>query len=426
MTVPLATSPPAAAAHAAERVVAKPPAFWAHVAGTIGTRGILVAFGLVGAVVSARVLGPAGFGALAVIFALGTLGVQLANAGLPSAVAYYVAGDARRLPALIGASLLCGVGAGTAVALVGFHLLQSVPGLAPLPAASWIALAMIWIPLGVTQLLLLNLLLGLQRMKLYNGAQLAQAVLGLILLLAVVAVGRASVESLFLASFVPLAAVTLAIAAGLVRAAGRVALPGRALIRQAAGYGTRAWLALLFSWAVMRLDILMVGRMLGPGEAGQYAVAAAAGDLALLPFSALGAVLFASVSGGSIGWSFTRRVTLLSLFAAMPFFLAAAALAPWGIDLVFGAAYGPSVAPLLWLLPGLWLFGANTVLMHYFAGIGMPRITVYAPGFALAANVLLNLMLIPRLGISGAAIASTICYALMLCCSAAWLFRRRT
>jgi Na+-driven multidrug efflux pump len=61
------------------------------------------------------------------------------------------------------------------------------------------------------------------------------------------------------------------------------------------------------------------------------------------------------------------------------------------------------------------------VFMNFLASCGMPLVAVYSPLVALVVNVALNLALIPRMGFAGAALASSVAYALMLLISVAYV-----
>jgi O-antigen/teichoic acid export membrane protein/SAM-dependent methyltransferase len=399
-------------------------AFWPRVAGTAGTRLTLLLLYIVSSVLTARVLGPDGLGMLTVMMTIGLLGVQLGNLGLPSAVAYYAATDRRRLASLIGGSLLCGLGFGSVIAVGLMTLFRLLPALSPIASPTLLATALAWIPFGLLVSLLLGVLLGLERMRMYNGVQVAQSAAGFAIVLTLFAAGRASVTGFYFASFVPLIIVSGALVVLLARGEhGGIEVPSRALVESAAGYGFRAYLALLFSFTVLRFDLLMVSRMLGETAAGQYAVAAAGGDLITLPCAALGTVLFGAVAGSGVRWDFVRRVTGQAALALLPVVIIAALLAGPAVRLVLGEEYMPAVAVIRWLLPGLYFLGINTILMHYFAATGMPVVTVVAPAAASVLNIALNLVLLPRVGIEGAAIASTIAYALMLGVSLAYVRR---
>ena len=71
-------------------------------------------------------------------------------------------------------------------------------------------------------------------------------------------------------------------------------------------------------------------------------------------------------------------------------------------------AFGPSFAPLLVLLPGVVALSGSNVVGSYLRGIGRPGITSSISLIALAVNLVLNLVLIPRYGIIGASAASVV------------------
>ena len=80
------------------------------------------------------------------------------------------------------------------------------------------------------------------------------------------------------------------------------------------------------------------------------------------------------------------------------------------ILLVFGSAMLPALVPLWLLLPGIVSMAAAKVISSYLSGIGKPIYTTYIAAGAVIVTVVLDLLLIPPYGISGAAVASTITY----------------
>jgi O-antigen/teichoic acid export membrane protein len=82
------------------------------------------------------------------------------------------------------------------------------------------------------------------------------------------------------------------------------------------------------------------------------------------------------------------------------------------IRIVFSSAFLDAYIPLLVLLPGVVLLGAGKVLTHDMAGRGYPQYNSITAGVSLVVTVILDFALIPKMGVAGAAIASTISYAL--------------
>ena len=99
----------------------------------------------------------------------------------------------------------------------------------------------------------------------------------------------------------------------------------------------------------------------------------------------------------------------------------AAVLAQPLVGLLYGPAFLPAVPAFLWLLPGVVMLGTNTIYRKAFASEGMPPISVWSPLLAAIANIALNFLLLPRIGIVGASIASTLAYGLMLVTSLVYM-----
>ena len=82
-------------------------------------------------------------------------------------------------------------------------------------------------------------------------------------------------------------------------------------------------------------------------------------------------------------------------------------LGPVLLPLVFGAAYSGSVEPFLWLLPSAIGFVASALFSNALLASGAPALSSLGPVVSLTAGIALDLLLIPRLGATGAAIAAS-------------------
>ena len=85
------------------------------------------------------------------------------------------------------------------------------------------------------------------------------------------------------------------------------------------------------------------------------------------------------------------------------------------IPFLYGEKFRESVEALLILVPGIIAMTVYMILHSDLTGRGRAKITVYIFGMALILNIVLNLFLIPRYGINGAAFSSTISYSLGAC-----------
>lgn len=105
----------------------------------------------------------------------------------------------------------------------------------------------------------------------------------------------------------------------------------------------------------------------------------------------------------------TRYVTLLTLLLA----LGIAALAEPFLSLYFGPGFTVAASALLLLLPGALGFAIARPIVTIEQAKGDMRPVVLATAVAAVANLILNVALIPRYGIEGAAVATSIGYGLM-------------
>src|SRR5690606_23941030 len=82
------------------------------------------------------------------------------------------------------------------------------------------------------------------------------------------------------------------------------------------------------------------------------------------------------------------------------------------ILLMYGIKFKDSITVLNYLLPGVLILTFYKVMNMDLAGRGKPWIAMYSMLPALVINVIINFMLIPKLGANGAAISSTVSYTI--------------
>lgn len=393
-----------------------PPDFVSKVVETFTTRLVVIATGMLTTVAVARALGPAGRGLYAVAAAVGAIGVQLGNLGLHASNTYSVARDRNRLPELLGNSLVVGIGLGGLAAAIAGIVFSVWTRIAPVEGML-LVLALLSIPVGVAYLLLQNLLLGIQDVRGFNRIDLVTKLLGLALIGLALLARVATPESIFSIG-VGSVAVGLAWALAILwRGTGRSLRFSLDTFTETLRYGVKAYLAALFMFAVLRIDLLMVKVMAGPEQAGLYSIAVAMADLLYMVPTVVGTILFprlSAVRDEVERWRIAAQMRNVVAGLMLLLTATAALLAGPVTRVLFGAAFQPAVPAFLALLPGIWLISINVIYMNYLAASGMPLITVISPGVAALANALLNLVLMPRWGIVGASVASSICYGLML------------
>ena len=203
------------------------------------------------------------------------------------------------------------------------------------------------------------------------------------------------------------------------RNAGR---PSLAIAGRLYSYGIRAQVGSVILLVNARLDFAIVGALVGPAALGVYAVASRYAELLRLPGLAVNYVLYPTYAGvdGKVAARDARRMLItlawIPAAAALPLAVAAPILLP----LVFGEAFRAAVVPTWILLFGLSAVGVTGIVSAFLYGAGRPGLNSLGLTSGLVVTVILDVLLIPRFEVLGAAVASCAAYlttslVLLLC-----------
>ena len=375
----------------------------------------MAALGVCSSVIAARALGPAGRGTYAVAAAIGAIGVQFLNLGLHSTNSYFLSKDHSLLPSLLANALFAGflLGGTGAMALGGaFYIWRQAP-----LSGFMLVLALIWIPVGTAYLLVVNLLMGLLRVRLFNTIELVNKVLAAASIAAAVLLGARRPEVFFsLVLFAMLAGFLLALRS-LMRLSPEKIQLSLPLFRQNFRLGWKVYICCLLAFIVIKIDLLMVKSMLGATAAGYYSIPGTLADYVLLLPTGVAAILFPKLSGmtdDSEKRSLMLKAVAGSSVGLLGILAVLALFARFFIVLLFGRAFAPSAAPVLFLLPGILFLGIETVLVQYLNSCGFPFSVVVLWIASTVLNIGANLWAIPRYGINGAAAVSSVSYLFAL------------
>lgn len=380
-------------------------------------------------VVLARVLGPSGKGTVTVAQVMATVGAAALNLGLGRAFVYYAARrqahplDAIRLSLAVSfaATLLLTVLARVAGPQIAQALFQT-------DRVAFVYLG----ALGAAPVLLCQLLGGyLVGSNLIRKAAIVTSSSLLLQLAAILILAGTHLLTTLVAVAVWLIAVTGSAAVLLWHTASvkkrGVRTGALRLWIRVFRYSMASWASGGFALLSLRQDMFLVSYFLGTTAVGLYSVAVTLAELSWLVPNALNGVLVPKVaSEGRIALDSTLRLTRLS----WPLTLATAVVVAAGawllLPLVFGLPFEQSWVPLVCLIPGIVAASLSSILSAYVTGLGYPLDWTAASMVNLTVNLILNLLLIPRLGIEGAALASSLSYiAAMLLILRAFIGRSR-
>ena len=185
----------------------------------------------------------------------------------------------------------------------------------------------------------------------------------------------------------------------------------RALIVKGMAYAASLFV-LTLNYSV---DIALMGRFSTTAETGIYAVTVGIATLIWAVPQSITTAIFSHGANAQDEDDFSRKVARLfrvTIVFALSLGMVLAVVAPFLIPALYGSQFRPSVVPLWIILPGSICLLTVKILNMDLAGRGRPYISLWVTLPALAANVLLNLYLLPRYGARGAALSSAISYSL--------------
>ncbi|GAA5052338.1 hypothetical protein GCM10025751_28410 [Haladaptatus pallidirubidus] len=176
---------------------------------------------------------------------------------------------------------------------------------------------------------------------------------------------------------------------------------------------------ILFLTSLYQIDLLMLNILTFPEQVGYYKGALELAEFLWFIPLALQTVFVHSTSElwaqGRIDKisTLSARTTRYALLITVVMALGLAALATDVVPVYLGADFRPAVTPLLLLLPGALGFAIARPILAISQGKGTFTFPILATGTAAAINLGLNVLLIPRYGMHGAAIATSIGYGSM-------------
>lgn len=391
--------------------------FSSQVAWTFATRLLMIFNSVAAGIIVARWLGADGVGQLAVInVAVATI-VQLGSFGLPSSNTYFIAQDQAHFRAAAVNSLIFALGVGALLALGLSGVASLRPDWFGFVSPELIHIAAVSIPFQLISLIGLNILLAVGKLREFNLLDLAGqsfVLINAVLVLLILKQGLAFLVTLNTAAAILVSAAIIL----LLLISGRRLMQSRwradmSLLRQMIGYGIKFHISILAGAIIIRADLLVVNHFRGAAEAGVYSVASQFALLLMLLPGVIATLLFPRVTSeqdarGETTCQVSRYTTFimfLCCLAAVPFSLA--------LPLVYGSAFSDATRLLLILLPGVYLMGLESVLVQHFNALGVPRAIPLYWIATLVINLILVFALVPRLGAQGAAIASSISYAMI-------------
>lgn len=357
-------------------------------------------------IITARRLGPEGRGELAAILLPGVIANAM-TLGLPSAVTYTF----RRYPderrALFAAALAISLLLGVLAALIGLVVVPRWLHQYPVRDIRVAQLFILVAPVTIATLVVASVLAVEGNFAAANQTRYLAPALTLMGLLACWATRSLTPITAAFAYVMPSIPILLLRVAPLWRQfrprGGGLRHPARLLL----DYGARSYGIDLVGTFSVQVDQALVVAFLSPAAMGIYAVALSASRVLNALQGSIVTVLLPSTAARPAAEvvALTARAARVCTALAAPAAAAIAIAGPLAIRIMYGAKFAGAVPVFRILLVEVVLSGATWILVQAYMAVGRPGVVTTLQAFGLALSIPLMILLIPRLGLVGAAIA---------------------
>jgi O-antigen/teichoic acid export membrane protein len=393
--------------------------------------------GAAATILVARLLGPDGTGAFAIAQTLILLLTVATTLGVEHGITYYVSSGRWGVAPAYRSAQRVALASGLAGALLGLGARLLVPSAFGDLSLGTTAAAVAALPFALSWLYATYLALATDRYEAYALPPALQSTLALCLVAVLAALFEVpgAVAGFALAHLLTALAVATTTGRRLTSVHAPPARDAEAHpLRRAVSFGVKGYLANALQFLNYRLDVFVLAGVAGTAAVGQYSVAVAAtGVMWLLP-QALSEVLFPRVAAlharddeqGRAARAFVETKSLRhTVFVVLGSTLVLAAAIELLVVPVYGPGFRPAIELGLILLPGVALIGVAGTLSATIVGHGRPGYSLAIALVTTPITIGLYALLIPAYDATGAAVASSISYALSFLLAAVF-YRRVT
>ena len=391
-------------------------------------RVLLVGLGAVNSVILARFLGPAGQGTFAVIATLITILSIIGGLGIGSANIYFLGQKRYELRILFWNSILTSAVVGVILIGIAYGLYEAIPSIFQGVGKDLVVLYALILPLLLGWAYISSFLLGFQRFTAFNIFYIVLSLFTLVNYLVFLSLSP-TVRTAIIISIVLNGLGIILLAIYIVKRIDSSILRPKVNLRalsESIAFGVKGQLGNIAQFMNYRLDRLFVNWFAGPAAVGLYSVAVVLVESLWYVSNSIALVLFPKISASGDMVSnaqTTAKSCRISFFSALLMAGILVVIGPWLIPLLFGKAFADSLPALNYLLPGVVVFSLTNIIASYIIGRGFPHYNTIIALVSFVFTVVFDLLLIPRWGIIGAAIASSISY-LVATITAVYYYRK--
>ena len=383
---------------------------------TVSARVTVLGLSLISSILLARLLGPDGRGLLALVLILPGLAESFGALGLHEANTVFAGLERSKVPHLLWHSVGIATAVGTVLAIAATtYILLGAPGFESLIRGPlWLyILPLCAIPVVLLKMYWLSVLRGINRIGTFNLIVVSQKLVSVALIVALIGGMRLGVGGAVWSNVLVEAGAVAAIAI-VFTWLGELTRPAvdLSLLGQTRTFAVPAYAANLTQYLNYRLDQIVIAFFLDPAQLAFYVIAVGLVERIWIINEAVGIVLLPRLTAADrpkpvLTAEVARHVFVWTGLACVILFVLAGVV----VRLLYSSAFAAAVSPLRWLLPGVLTLSVGKVLVAELLVRKKPHLSLITSIVSTSLNLAANVVLVPRFGIAGAAVASTISYS---------------
>jgi len=382
---------------------------------TLIAKVLLLVLGIGTSIIVARVLGPGGKGIYSLAILFPTLLITFTNLGIGPASVYFIGQKKYTSKEVFGANIIYSVLISIFAILFGLIIIFFFgEKLFPKVKIEYLFLALFLVPFYIFLTFVIDILLGLRKIKKYNLILIIQAFASLLLVIIFLLGLHFGIKAAIITEILSFAIACIVLFFQVRKEVGELIISiNKKLFQDFFSYGAKIYIGNIVGFLQYRIDMFLLNIFLNPIAVGFYSVAVGLAEKIWLISQSAGIVIFPKVSSENNEKrlkEFTplvcRNVLFITSLITLAFFL----FFRWIIVFFYSEKFLDSVIPFQILLIGSVAISGGRIISNDLAGRGKPIVNTYIGAFSVTFNIILNILLIPKIGIRGSAWASAITY----------------
>ncbi|SKA88218.1 Membrane protein involved in the export of O-antigen and teichoic acid [Clostridium sp. USBA 49] len=360
-----------------------------------------------------RLLGASGKGVIGVSNNIIAFSMLILGLGFEAANIFFVGKDKKNINNILGYNLIiCGFSFIILLIIASIHLVHPINFIFKGIDNRIIILLLFIIPMSLMKSSLINLILGLQDIVRFNKINVLDKIITFILMLISLLVFNSPLYIIFSTLLSTLIIQLILIYIVIVKYNVKPSF-NFVFYKKMIGYGAKSQISNTIQMINYRLDVFIINYFLELSQVAIYQNAVSLGEALWQVSGTISTIVFPMTSNSKNIEElkgFINRVSRVTLFFIVICSIFLSIISKPLIIFLFGKEFTDAYIALILLLPGISFFSVSKILANFLAGVGKTEKNIISSSISGITTIILDLILIPRIGINGAAIASSISY----------------